>query len=71
MLFQAAVKETRHHERNNMAVVGLLSQDQQAIIAKTEVNEDPDRKAGDIAAIKEWLEKQPHLHNHVREGKKD
>jgi hypothetical protein len=54
-----------------MAVVGLLSQDQQAIIAKTEVNEDPDRKAGDIAAIKEWLEKQPHLHNHVREGKKD
>jgi hypothetical protein len=49
-------------------IVGVWSDDKVAALAKDELNEDGDRKATDIAAIKEWFEKQPHLHNLVREG---
>ena len=48
--------------------VGVLSNAELAKIAKDEVNEEPDRLAEDLQAVKDWLEKQPHLQN-VRKGK--
>ena len=48
--------------------VGVLSDAELAKIAKDEVNEDPERLAEDLQAVKDWLEKQPHLQN-VRKGK--
>ena len=47
--------------------VGILSADALAKIAKEEINEDPDRLAADLKAIKDWLAKQPHLQN-IRSG---
>ena len=35
--------------------------------AKDELNEDPDRRAEDIEAIRSWLKKQPHIN--ARMGK--
>jgi len=43
--------------------VGVLSDAELAKIAKDEVNEDPERLAEDLQAVKDWLEKQPHLQN--------
>ncbi len=48
--------------------VGVLSNAELAKIAKDEVNEEPERLAEDLQAVKDWLEKQPHLQN-VRKGK--
>ena len=48
--------------------VGVLCDAELAKIAKDEVNEDPERLAEDLQAVKDWLEKQPHLQN-VRKGK--
>lgn len=47
--------------------VGLLPPQELASLAKTEVNEDPERLAADLQAIKDWLSKQPHLQN-IRSG---
>lgn len=49
--------------------VGVISAEKLATLAKSEVNEDTQRLASDIEAVKEWLAKQPHLQN-VRKGKK-
>lgn len=43
--------------------VGVLSNAELAKIAKDEVNEEPERLAEDLQAVKDWLEKQPHLQN--------
>ena len=48
--------------------VGVLSPAELAKVAKDEVNEEPERLAEDLQAVKDWLEKQPHLQN-VRKGK--
>jgi hypothetical protein len=52
-------------ERGNMGITetGVLTQEQVAKIAKDELNEEPDRVASDIQALKEWTAKQPHLQN--------
>jgi hypothetical protein len=42
-------------------VVGLLSEEEVAKIAKEQLNEDPKRTKEDIKAIQEWMKKQPHL----------
>ena len=50
-------------------VVGFLSDEEVAKIAREELNEDPKRVKDDIKAIKEWIKKQPHLHKSCRTGK--
>ena len=47
--------------------VGVLSSEDLVIRAKSEVNEEAERVASDIQAIKDWLVKQPHLQN-IRNG---
>ena len=48
--------------------IGVLSKEELDKIAKDELNEDPERVENDMKAIREWIEKQPHLKNNARTG---
>ena len=39
-------------------------------LARETINEDPKRREADVRAIKEWMNKQPHLKENGRNGKK-
>ena len=50
--------------------VGVLSEAELAALAKTEINEEADRVASDVQAVKDWLDKQPHLQT-IRKGRRE
>ncbi|TRY68427.1 hypothetical protein TCAL_07480 [Tigriopus californicus] len=47
------------------ALPGVIDAKELAQIAKTELNEDPNRTKEDIKAIQSWIKKQPHLHKYI------
>ncbi len=49
--------------------IGELPDEKLAKLAKDELDEVPERQESDIKAVKEWISKQPHLKDHIREGK--
>ncbi len=54
--------------QNGWDVGKVLTEQELEAIAKERLNEDPQRRSADIRAIKDWLNKQPHLKENARKG---